>query len=96
MLSEEREEWEFLLSQEFGGTEMQGTWNDLQAVPSYVERFSQAKRRKLDTMFFYYHLACGTWREDVQYEQVRLADCAPDTICAGCWGNLHEAPPKED
>jgi len=44
LLEGEAEEWCFLLEEEFGGTEMtalEQAWQELQSVPSYIERYAQ-------------------------------------------------------
>lgn len=49
------------------------------------------KRRQSGRAFFYYHMQCGSWRDPSCYELILLAECAPDTVCSGCWGVLRES-----
>lgn len=74
---------------------------DLQATLAYVEHQAALLvspayateiiyRLKMGHSFFYYHQECGNPRH--RYDDVLRADCAQETICSGCQGNIHETP----
>jgi hypothetical protein len=47
-------------------------------------------RRQSGRSFLYCRPQCSDPAK--LYEQLPLAECAPDIVCCGCWGNVHERP----
>src|SRR6266496_6418969 len=104
MFRDERENLDFLIQEEMNEMQtLEQAWHELQATPSYVERYANrdqepymtelAFRLKLGNAFFYYHQECGV--PSHQYTNVDRYYLAEGAVCMGCHGLLSEAPVLE-